>query len=268
MTLPTIPTSSTRGSSAPGTRSTVATVVVPAHDEAENLARLVSELGAALPDPRRLAAIVVVDDGSTDGTPTLLRDLARAEPRLHTSRHPTRRGQTAALLTGFRLATTPLVATLDADLQCHPRDLPALLDALGGADMAAGVRRERHDPATRRLASALANRARRLVLAPVLEDLACPLRVMRRAALVRLEAEGMLFDGAHRWLPALFQLAGFRVVQRPVPHHPRCAGTSKYTTRGRVLPIARELARVLAFAAARAVRPSPAVAQPPPAREA
>src|SRR5207253_906211 len=88
--------------------------------------------------------------------------------------------------------------------------------ALDGAALACGVRAARRDPPTRRLASALANAARRLFLAPRLRAMACPLRVFRAYALRRVGARGPLFEGAHRWLPALFHLAGARVVQRPV----------------------------------------------------
>ncbi len=226
-------------------------VVVPAHDEAPNLVRLVAEVRAAL-DPLGIAwELIVVDDGSDDDTPALLARLAEAEPRLRPLRLARRSGQTAALVAGFRAARGRLIATLDADLQCAPAELPALLAALERADLACGVRTHRNDPPSRRLASALANLGRRLLFAPRVRDLACPLRVFRAQALARVEEETPLFDGAHRWLPALFTLAGQRVVQRPVTHHPRTAGESKYTTRGRVVPIARELLRVLALAARR-----------------
>ena len=221
-------------------------VVVPAHDEAANLARLVDEVRAALQPSGVDWELVVVDDGSSDDTPAILARLAAAEPRLRPLRLARRSGQTAALRAGFEAARGALVATLDADLQCAPADLPALLVALDGAALACGVRAARGDPPSRRLASALANGARRLFLAPRLHDLACPLRVFRADAFRRVEARGLLFDGAHRWLPALFHLAGERVVQRPVSHRPRTAGVSKYTTRGRLVPIAGELARVLA----------------------
>jgi len=236
------------------TPSVVLSVVVPAHNEAPNLARLVAETHAAL-DPTDLAwELVVADDGSTDETPALLAALAATDPRLRSLRLERRGGQTAALAAGFRAAAGRYIATLDADLQCPPAALPVLLEALDGADLACGIRARRSDPFSRRLASALANLARRLFLAPGLRDLACPLRVIRADALGRLLTVMPLFDGAHRWLPVLFALAGLRVVQRPVPHLPRTAGVSKYTTRGRIVPIARELAEVLAQAVRRSRR--------------
>src|SRR5262249_6790287 len=180
--------------------------------------------------------------------------LAAAEPRLRPLRHVTRRGQTAALATGFAAARGELIATLDADLQCRPEELPRLLGALGDADLACGVRIGRQDPPSRRLASMLANGVRRLLLAPGLHDLACPARVMRASALARLALVTPLVDGAHRWLPALFVLAGLRVEQLPLRHWPRQAGVSKYTTRGRLRPIARETGRVVVLALRRSWR--------------
>jgi 4-amino-4-deoxy-L-arabinose transferase-like glycosyltransferase len=229
-------------------RDVTISVVVPAHDEAPNLERLLREVHAAL-DPGGLAwELIVVDDGSTDETGAVLGRLAVADPRLRVLRLPRRCGQTAALRAGFGAASGAVIATLDADLQCPPAELPALLAALDGADLACGVRAGRRDPLTRRIASGLSNLARRCFLAPRLRDLACPLRAFRADALARLEAEMPLFDGAHRWLPALFTLAGLRVVQRPVVHQERAAGVSKYSTAGRAGPIARELVHVLGLA--------------------
>src|SRR5919197_553734 len=214
----------------------VLSVVAPAHDEAPNLVRLVVEVRAAL-DPLGIAwELIVVDDGSDDDTPALLARLAEAEPRLRPLRLGRRSGQTAALVAGFRAARGRLIATLDADLQCAPAELPALLAALERADLACGVRTRRSDPPTRRLASALANLGRRLLFAPHVRDLACPLRAFRAESLARVEEQTPLIDGAHRWLPALFTLAGLRVVQRPAAHQPRTAGEYKYTTRGRIVP--------------------------------
>ena len=223
-------------------------VVVPARDEAPNLERLARDLRNAL-DSRGLTwELIVVDDGSTDDTPGALARLAAADPRIRHLRLSTRSGQTAALVAGWHTARGRHIATLDADLQCPPRDLPTLLDALGDADLACGIRIGRRDPLRRRVVSGCTNLLRRCFLAPRLRDLACPLRVFRTDALARLEAAMPLFDGAHRWLPALFVLAGLHVVQRPVTHEPRRAGVSKYTATGRAGPIAREAGRVFEIA--------------------
>jgi dolichol-phosphate mannosyltransferase len=220
---------------------------VPAHNEAPNLKRLVMETRRALDALDVVWEIVIVDDGSIDETPSVLERLAAEDPHVRWRRLSRRSGQTAALLAGFESATGELIATLDADLQCPPRDLPVLLAALGDADLACGVRVGRQDPWRRRLVSGLTNFARRCVLAPSVRDLACPLRVFRVQALRRVEAMTSLFDGAHRWLPALFVLARLKVVQRPVRHEPRRAGISKYTATGRAGPIAREAIAVLAI---------------------
>ncbi len=222
-------------------------VVAPARDEAANLERLVAEVRAAL-DGIAAWELIVVDDGSADGTPAALGRLARADRRVRSLRLARRTGQTGALIAGFRVATAPLIATLDADLQCSPADLPALVTMVADADLACGVRARRRDPWRRRAVSAVSNGVRRCLVAPRLRDLACPLRVFRADALARVEASCAWFDGAHRWLPALFVLAGLRVLQRPVAHDVRRAGVSKYTATGRAVPVARELLRVLAIA--------------------
>jgi dolichol-phosphate mannosyltransferase len=229
-------------------REVVLSVVVPAHDEAPNLERLVGDVRDAI-EPTGLSwELVVVDDGSGDDSPARLAALARSEPRLRTVRLANRSGQTRALDAGFESARGSLIATCDADLQCPPGAIPALIALLrdSGADMACGIRTPRQDPTSRRIASALANLVRRSFIAPTLRDLACPLRVFRADARRSLAIPS--FDGAHRWLPALFVLAGLRVVQRPVPHGPRLAGRSKYTNRGRIVPIARETCLVIVLA--------------------
>ncbi len=229
-------------------RERLVSVVVPAHDEALNFERLVEEVRRALDAAAIVWEIIIVDDGSIDETPQVLARLAARDSRVRWLRLPTRSGQTAALLAGFRLASGQLIATLDADLQCPPRELPTLLAALGDADLACGIRIGRQDPWRRRLVSAVTNFVRRCVLAPRLRDLACPLRVFRVEALGRVETMTPLFDGSHRWLPALFLLAQLRVVQRPVQHEPRLAGVSKYTATGRAGSIAREVAQMVDIA--------------------
>ena len=133
-------------------------------------------------------------------------------------------GQSAALQAGFRLARGEIVATLDADLQNAPADLPSLIDALDHADCVCGVRVERRDSLQKRLASRIANRIRRLVLADGVSDIGCSLRVMRASYLSRIK----LFHGGHRFLPSLLAMEGARVIELPVRHRPRLHGKSKY----------------------------------------
>src|SRR5262249_55574843 len=148
--------------------------------------RLVDEVRAAL-DPLGMPwELVVVDDGSIDETPAVLAALAAREPRLRVLRLDVSRGQTGALLAGFRAARGDYIATLDADLQCAPADLPPLVAALADADLACGIRSGRHDPLSRRVASALSNAARRAFVARQVRDLACPVRVFRATALAEV----------------------------------------------------------------------------------
>ena len=209
-------------------------VVTPAHDEAPNLERLLREVRAAL-DPTGIAwELIVVDDGSTDETPRCSPALA-ATDAARSAAHladPQRSDCGARSPASRRRAPTA-----DRD----PRRRPAV-SARRAAGAARGARRRRprlRHPcrsaairSPRRVASALLEPGvRRLLLAPRVRDLACPLRVFRAAALARVEAVTPLFDGAHRWLPALFVLAGLRVVQRPVAAPARARpATSKYTT--------------------------------------
>ncbi len=225
--------------------SHVVSVVVPARDEAPNLERLVTEVRLALESVGLAWELVVVDDASADETPERLAALAARDPRIRSIRLERPSGQTRALFAGFAVCRSEYIATLDADLQCAPADLPALLAAVADVDLACGIRTRRNDPRSRRIASALSNAARRLLVAPAVRDLACPLRVFRRGGLAEVERLIPIFDGAHRWLPALFVLAGLRVAQRRIAHHPRTAGISKYTTRGRVAPVLRELGEVM-----------------------
>jgi glycosyltransferase involved in cell wall biosynthesis len=199
-------------------------VVIPVFDEAANLPRLVEELAAALRPLGRRFEVLFVDDGSTDGSPAVLRGLAAVLPGMRRLRFPENRGQTAAFAAGFRAARGRFVVTLDADLQNDPADIPRLLDSLSEADAVLGVRRRRADGLVRRVSSRIANAVRDAVVHDGAVDTGCSLKAFRREILDRIR----LFRGLHRFLPALVRLEGGRVVQIEVNHRPRAAGRSKY----------------------------------------
>jgi dolichol-phosphate mannosyltransferase len=208
-------------------------VVVPAYDEAGNIASLVSEIERAL-EGRVHFEIVYVDDGSGDGTSEELRAARhRAPARFRALRHPTRRGQSSALLTGIRAARGPWIATLDADGQNDPADIPRLLDLarIGGVPtVVAGHRQLRRDTLLKRLSSRTANAIRSWALRDGCPDSGCGLKVFPRAAFLDLPH----FDHMHRVLPALVRHAGVEVCVAPVRHRPRHWGTSKYGVHNRL----------------------------------
>ncbi len=216
-------------------------VVIPVRDERPSLAALHRELDAALASLRGGVEFVFVDDGSRDGSGDALRALAAADPRVRVLALPRPSGQSAALWAGFRAARGAVTATLDADLQNDPADLPRLLERLRDADWVDGVRTPRADGWWRRLTSRVANGVRNLATGERVTDVGCSLRVMRTELLRDLPP----FDGMHRFLPVLARRAGARVAEVPVSHRPRRHGRSKYGTGDRLRAGAVDLLGVL-----------------------
>ena len=206
-------------------------LVIPLRDERENLRPLREELKAALHAARWTFEIIWVDDGSTDGSREVLQEICAEDATSRALRLDRARGQTAALDAGFREARGEIVATLDADLQSDPADIPRMMDSLGSLDALVGYRIRRDDPAWRRALSRAANAVRNRVLGESIRDTGCSLKLFRRRCLQRIK----LYDGMHRFLPALLALEGFRVGQIGVRHRPRHKGRSKYGPTSRIL---------------------------------
>jgi glycosyltransferase involved in cell wall biosynthesis len=211
-------------------------VVIPARDEAENVGPLLADVRAAL-DGRVDYEVVFVDDGSADGTPEALRDLALKFPRLRWVRHRTSCGQSAAIWTGVRLARAPWVATLDGDGQNDPADIPALLEARAahGANanlLVNGRREKRRDTWLKRASSRVANAVRARILGDETADTGCGLKLFPRDTFLALP----FFDHMHRFLPALVRRGGGEVVSVPVRHRARRHGRSHYGVRNRLWP--------------------------------
>ncbi|HLF98746.1 MAG TPA: glycosyltransferase family 2 protein [Methylococcaceae bacterium] len=204
-------------------------VVIPVHNEAENIETLAAEIDQALRG-KCAYEIVYVDDGSTDGTPASLQAARESRPHLRILRHLACCGQSTAVLSGVRAARAPWIATLDGDGQNDPADIPNLLAMLHAPDrseglaMVAGYRKKRQDTPWRRFCSKVANRVRAGLLGDATPDTGCGLKVFSREMYLQLP----LFDHNHRFLPALVQRAGGRVVSVEVNHRPRTRGQSKY----------------------------------------
>ncbi|MBB3771397.1 dolichol-phosphate mannosyltransferase [Angulomicrobium tetraedrale] len=209
-------------------------VVIAAKDEAGAIAGLIREIDTALAGER--FEIIIVDDGSGDATAEIVRDIGRAHPHVVLFGHRVSCGQSAAIRTGVQAALGPLIVTLDGDGQNDPADIPALLaryrDAAGSvpARMIAGQRARRNDSLVKRLSSRIANRVRAGLLGDGIADTGCGLKLFEREAFLRLP----YFDHMHRFLPALMQREGYRVLTHMVNHRARRTGRSKYGTWGRL----------------------------------
>lgn len=216
-------------------------IVAPAHNEEANLRPLIAEIDAAMRPLAIAHEIVIVDDGSTDSTPELLRDLMQDYAQLRAlrmQRTPPGRGhgQSAAFHAGFRAARGKVIAVLDADRQNDPNDIPAMLEVMGrtGADLVQGDRSHaRADNAVRKASSWVGRFFRRTLLGDSIRDTGCSLRLMRREVALAIPLE---FRGMHRFIPVTARHLGFEVVEVHVNHRPRVAGEAKYGIMNRAIP--------------------------------
>ncbi|RME45136.1 MAG: glycosyltransferase [Chloroflexi bacterium] len=201
-------------------------VVIPVFNEAENIGALYAQLKSVLEGLGRSYEIIVVDDGSTDGSFDLLRNLQAQDSHLTVIRLRRNFGQTAAFAAGFALAEGTVVITLDADLQNDPADIPKLLELIDrGYDVVSGWRVDRKDPfLTRRLPSMIANRLISEVTGVHLHDYGCSLKAYRREVVKGIN----LYGDLHRFIPAMASWLGISIAEVPVNHRARQHGQSKY----------------------------------------
>lgn len=207
-------------------------LVVPIHDEVDNLLPLYERVVEALGPTRQTWELVLVDDGSRDGSDASIRRLARHDERVRGVFFARNRGQSTAMCAGIHVAVGELVATMDGDLQNDPVDLPGMIAALGEHDAVVGYRMDRKDDFVRRVSSKIANAVRNRITRDSVRDTGCSLKVFRREAIRSIP----FFEGSHRFLPTLLRYQGFSVVEHGVRHRPRVAGRSKYGIGNRLIP--------------------------------
>ena len=203
-------------------------IIVPAYEEADSLPELADGLRAACEEAGLSFQVWIIDDGSQDDTWAVVQRLHKDDPRFAGLRFRRNYGKSAALSMGFKRAQGRYVATIDADLQDDPTEIPRLLDTLEeGYDLVSGWKRNRKDPLSKTIPSRFFNWVTRLFSGLPLHDFNCGLKVYRREVVKSVSVYGEL----HRYIPLLAKWEGYdRVTEQEVQHHPRKYGTTKFGT--------------------------------------
>ncbi|WP_044513617.1 glycosyltransferase [Hymenobacter sp. DG25B] len=200
------------------------TVLVPVYNEEESLQQFVVEMNKFLEKTPVATTVLFVNDGSTDNSLPILRDICRHDSRYEYISLSQNRGLSTAIKAGVDHCRTTLIGYIDSDIQTSPMDFLKFFEFFPEYDMVNGIRAKRQDTVVKKLSSKVANTVRRTLINDGIQDTGCPLKIMKMEYARRLP----LFHGMHRFLGALVQLQGGRIKQIPVQHFPRFAGTAKY----------------------------------------
>jgi len=205
-------------------------LVIPCYNEEESLPPLWQAIHDTMEPLDRSYEILLIDDGSTDDSQRVMRELRANDPHVRIIALKKNSGLSAALLAGFESARGEIIITLDADLQNDPADIPALLSYLPEYDMVFGWRQKRQDNLIRILSTWIANSVRNYLTGETIPDIACTLKAFKRSCIRSIK----MYKGMHRFLPTLFKIEGFKTIQVPVRHHPRRYGQAKYGVWNRI----------------------------------
>lgn len=199
-------------------------IVIPVYNEQECLARLFERLDETLPALGDDYEVIYIDDGSVDRSAEMLKARAAKDPHTRVLQFERNSGQSSAFDAGFKASRGNVVITMDADLQNDPADIPKLIEKLNEYDAASGWRVRRQDGLRKRVSTKIANWVRNKLSGDNVHDSASSLKAFKREALMKVK----MFNGAHRFMPTLIRMEGYRVTEVPVSHHPRHAGAAKY----------------------------------------
>lgn len=199
-------------------------VVIPLKNEEDNVADLINELEPIMMGLNEPWELICINDGSTDNTLKVLQNFLNEKNYLKIVNFTKNYGQSSAFDAGFKTAKGEFVITLDGDRQNDPSDIPKLIGCMNSADLACGHRVNRKDPISKKITSRLANLVRSFLCEDGVHDTGCSLKVYRSNCLKKIK----MFNGMHRFLPALFKMEGFKITEVPVNHRERTKGVTKY----------------------------------------
>lgn len=202
-------------------------IVIPIYNEADNILPLIEEIEWVMQPLKERWEIIFIDDGSSDNSLAILQKQISTKPYLRCVQLKKNYGQTSAFAAGIKAAKGTWIISLDGDGQNDPRDIPLLIDiakSTPNIDLVAGQRHKRKDPWHKLLIGKIANKVRRSILDDKTQDTGCSLKMYRKACFDQIP----LYTGMHRFLPALFQIAGFQTKEVAVHHRQRKRGKSKY----------------------------------------
>jgi len=207
------------------------TIVVPVYNEEDNLERVEKELLHYTTIASVSTKVLFVNDGSKDKSLELIETICKRNHAFEFISFESNRGLSAAIKAGFDYTTTELVGYIDSDLQTAPEDFNLLLQHINDYDLVTGVRANRKDSFVKNMSSKIANGIRRAFTHDGMDDTGCPLKVIKIDYAKRIP----MFKGLHRFLPAMIMLQNGKVIQIPVQHFPRIAGTAKFGLWNRLL---------------------------------
>lgn len=207
------------------------TVIVPIYNEAGNLARLEEMLNAYFSKATLKTCAILVDDGSTDGSTDLVREISARNEHIYSIIFSENAGKGAALKAGFEAVKSPLLGYMDADLQTHPEDFELLLPFSKEYELVTGWRKDRKDTGVKKVTSKIGNAARGFLIQDQIHDSGCPLKVIHSQNAKQIP----MFTGLQRFIPAMILLQKGKIKEVPIPHYPRLAGVSKYSFKNRFL---------------------------------